>query len=80
MVRITISICIWNTRLYVSRMDFNVPSKNEAIRNGRRSNAIPNNYTNVNENRKSKRRNYTRMARKIFKYIQEPNNKMCKQL
>ena len=38
-------------------MDFNVPSKNEAIRNGRRSNAIPNNYTNVNENRKSERRN-----------------------
>ena len=50
MVRITISICIWNTRLYVSRMDFNVPSKNEAIRNGRRSNAIPNNNIDAYEN------------------------------
>ena len=66
--------------IYVSYLDAYVPSKNEATRYGRWSNAIPNNNTYVNEDRKSQCRNYTRMAREVCKYFQRTYNKMLKQL
>ena len=37
-------------RLYGSDWNIDIPSKDEAIRNGRRSNAIPNNYIDAYEN------------------------------
>ena len=40
-------------RIFCTKMDFNVPKNNEKIRNRKRSNAIPNNYINAYENRKS---------------------------
>ena len=53
MVWITTSICIYDSSIYVTNMVVNVPSKDETVRNGRWSNAIPDNYTYAYENRKS---------------------------
>ena len=56
-------------RIFWTKMDVNVPKNYEKTRNRKRSNAIPNNNINVNENRKSKCRNDIRMARKICKHL-----------
>ena len=47
-------------------MDDVFPEENETDGNGKRSNAIPNNYSNAYENRKSKCRNDFGMARALF--------------
>jgi len=53
-------------RIFCAKMDFNFPKNDEKIRYRKWSNAIPNNYINAYENRKSKCWNDTRMAREIF--------------
>ena len=69
MVWVITCMCSCMDGLPSTNMDAYVPKNIKKARNGKWGNAIPNNYNNAYENWKGKCRNYTRMAREIFKYI-----------